>query len=303
MINDRAIKNETNTLQYSQPVVDLIQRRFSCRTYRKDALERDLRAKLGEFAASTSRGPLGYQARFELVATSEQDPKRLRSLGTYGFIQGASAYLVGAMDREHFGPEDFGYLLEKIILYATELGLGTCWLGGTFTKSSFAQKIHAQPHELVPAVSPAGYIAEKPRRIETWLKSRKGTKRRRSWEQLFFDSEFGLPLESEDLDGYGEALEMVRLGPSASNRQPWRVIKNGDVFHFYLQRTPGYRKNILSRWTTVADLQRIDMGIAMCHFELTARELGLDGSWVKQEPQIELPDDHTEYTVSWAAQN
>jgi nitroreductase len=303
MIDDLAIKKEANSLQSSQPVVDLIQRRFSCRTYRKDALADDLRVKLGEFAATATRGPLEHSARFELLANSEQDPKRLRSLGTYGFIQGASAYLVGAMDRDRFSPEDFGYLLEKIVLFATDLGLGTCWLGGTFTKSSFAKKINAQAHEVVPAVSPVGYIADKPRRIETWLKRSRGTKQRRSWSQLFFDASFENPLGHEHLDGYTEALEMVRLGPSASNRQPWRVIKNGDVFHFYLQRTPGYRKNILSRWTTVADLQRIDMGIAMCHFELTARELGLDGSWVKQEPQIELPDDHTEYTVSWAAQN
>jgi nitroreductase len=242
---------------------------------------------------------MGNEARFELVANSEQDPKRLRSLGTYGFIQGASAYLVGAMDRDQFNPEDFGYLLEQIILYATDFGLGTCWLGGTFTKSSFAKKINTQPNEVVPAVSAVGYIAEKPRRIETWLKSRGGTKRRMPWSQLFFLSDFNQPLPDANIDGYVTALEMVRLAPSASNRQPWRVIRSGNLWHFYLQRTPNYRNNLLSRWTTVADLQRMDMGIAMSHFELTALELGLKGQWAVADPQIELPDEHTEYTVSW----
>jgi nitroreductase len=203
------------------------------------------------------------------------------------------------MDLEQFTPEDYGYLLEKIILYATDLGLGTCWLGGTFTKSSFAGKINARPNELVPAVSPVGYIAEKPRRIETWLKSRRGTKRRRSWEEIFFDSEFGNPLPKEDLDGYATVLEMVRLGPSASNRQPWRILKKDNMWHFYLQRTPGYRDNRLTRWTTVADLQRIDMGIAMCHFELTALESGLSGCWSVGEPDMNKLDIHTEYTVTW----
>jgi len=51
----------------------------------------------------------------------------------------------------------------------------------------------------------------------------------------------------------------------------------------------------------VADLQRMDMGIAMSHFEMTAIELELTGSWVIRDPQIELPDAHTEYTVSWIA--
>jgi len=103
------------------------------------------------------------------------------------------------------------------------------------------------------------------------------------------------------LNGCGTALEMVRIAPSASNRQPWRVIKVRDRWHFYLQRTPGYRDNLLSRLTTVADLQRMDMGIAMSHFEMTAIELELTGSWVIRDPQIELPDAHTEYTVSWIA--
>jgi hypothetical protein len=48
-----------------------------------------------------------------------------------------------------------------------------------------------------------------------------------------------------------------------------------------------------------ADLQRVDLGIAMCHFELTARELGLAGRWVVQDPNIAKPDDQTEYIVSW----
>lgn len=296
-----ATNNTSNGPVFSKPVEEVIQQRYSCRTYRREPLSGGLQSKLGTFAASSTRGPLGCQARFELVADSEQEPNKLRSLGTYGFIQGASAYLVGAMDRDNFSPEDYGYLLEKFVLYATDLGLGTCWLGGTFTKSSFASKINAKSNELVPAVSPVGYIAEKPRRIETWLKGRRGTKHRLSWPELFFVGEFGNYLQRGDLDGYGEALEMVRLGPSASNRQPWRILRQGELWHFYLQRTPGYRENRLTRWTTVADLQRIDMGIAMSHFELTARENGLDGSWVVDEPRIQKPDIHTEYTVSWIA--
>jgi hypothetical protein len=119
------------------------------------------------------------------------------------------------------------------------------------------------------------------------------------WSQLFFEDGFSTPLDNEASNGYGTALEMVRLAPSASNRQPWRVIRSGNLWHFYLQRTPNYRNNLLSRWTTVADLQRMDMGIAMSHFELTALELGLKGQWAVADPQIELPDEHTEYTVSW----
>ena len=72
----------------------------------------------------------------------------------------------------------------------------------------------------------------------------------------------------------------------------------GQTFHFYLQRTPGYR-SVLTKLAGVDDMQRIDLGIAMCHFELTARELGLYGRWLLQEPPIDKTDDLMEYSVSW----
>jgi len=41
------------------------------------------------------------------------------------------------------------------------------------------------------------------------------------------------------------------------------------------------------------------MGIAMCHFELAARELGLKGRWAVLDPGLGFPGAHTEYVVSW----
>ena len=288
---------------FSKPVVEIIKQRYSCRTYKPELLEERTRRQLADYAAGVQLGPLGSRARFELIAASENDRKALKSLGTYGFIKGATGYIVGAIKESRYNLEDFGYLLELIILYATDLGLGTCWLGGTFTKSSFARKISAREGELVPGVASLGYIAKNPRKIESILRRTDGTDRRQPWELLFFDREFSEPLPHAGLGKYGKALEMVRLSPSASNRQPWRVLREGNAWHFYLQRTPGYRGSPLVRLTTVADLQRMDMGIAMSHFELTADELGLEGYWQNRDPKIERPDELTEYTVSWVGNN
>ncbi len=79
----------------------------------------------------------------------------------------------------------------------------------------------------------------------------------------------------------------------------WRIIKEGSAWHFYLQRTPGYMTE--EKLTQIADLQRMDMGIAISHFELTARELGLEGRWEMDEPEIEKADELTEYTASWVS--
>jgi hypothetical protein len=90
------------------------------------------------------------------------------------------------------------------------------------------------------------------------------------------------------------------MAPSATNKQPWRIVRRGDDWHFYLVRTKGYGKG--SPWfklLRIADLQRVDLGIAMCHFELVARESGRDGLWVVEDPGLALPAPGIEYTATW----
>lgn len=284
---------------FSKPVSEIIRQRSSCRTYLEQPIEPGLQQKLSDFAAALGPGPLGGTARFRLIAADPGDGNTLRKLGTYGFIKGATAYLVGATQDGEEKLEDFGFLMQKLVLFATDLGLGTCWLGGTFTKSSFAQRIDAQQDELIPAVTPLGYCAPTRRPVDRLIRNRAGSDRRLPVERLFFVEQFGLPLSLSSAGDYAFPLEMVRLAPSASNRQPWRIIQQAQNWHFYLQRTPGYRDSMLNRIFTQADLQRVDMGIAMCHFELTARELGLAGEWLQEDPGVDLPDEFTSYSCTW----
>ncbi|RPI03113.1 MAG: nitroreductase [Ignavibacteriae bacterium] len=282
----------------NKPIEDIIRQRISCRTYLEKPIEEHHRRLLHDFLESIHIGPLGTHARFTLVAATEGDQESLKRLGTYGFIKNPAGFIVGAVEEGPKNLEDYGYLLERAVLYATGLGLGTCWLGGTFTKSRFAKTISAAGTEKVPAVISTGYGASEDN-IRGQLRRQAGAPRRYPAEQLFFDKSFGSVLQGPIEEKYSQILELVRRAPSASNKQPWRIIRNGDAWHFYLQRTAGYGKGSLKFiLLRLADLQRVDMGIAMCHFELAAREFGLQGSWVVDEPKIDLPDD-TEYTVSW----
>lgn len=284
---------------YRKPVTDIIKQRFSCRTYLDKPIAEEKRQRLAEFVSSIKIGPLGAPMRFALIAATEQDRNSLRGLGTYGFIKGATGFIVGAVGPFEKNLEDYGYGMERAILFATDLELGTCWLGGSFTQSSFAKKIAAKDRELVPAVTSIGYISDKSRSGD-WIRQYARSDSRQPRGNLFFQKRFGVPLLPEQADAYAVPLEMVRLGPSASNKQPWRIIKDGNAWHFYLRRTPGYGRGSLTfGLLRLADLQRVDMGIAMSHFQLTASELGLKGQWVIQEPEIEKPDRLTEYTVSW----
>ncbi len=288
-------------MTYAKPITDLIKQRFSCRTYLETPIRERERQRLADFIDAYPIGPFSSPTRFELIAAVEADRKALRGLGTYGFIRNPAGFILGAMGEGQKNLEDFGYAMERIILFATDLGLGTCWLGGSFTKGRFADRISAKGVERVPAVTSVGYISEERSGFGAQIRQRFGdaNRKRYPWERLFFRGGFDVPLSRAEAGAYTSPLEMVRLGPSASNKQPWRIIQSGDAWHFYLQRSPGYRRRWAMKLLNVDDMQRLDMGIAMCHFELTADELGLGGKWRVKDPHIEKPDELTEYIVSW----
>ena len=276
----------------------LIDRRYSCRTYLERPISEADREALTTYMASKTTGPLGSSVRFGLIAASLDDAGALRRLGTYGFIKGASGYIVGAVRKGPGDLEDYGYLLEEVILRATELGLGTCWLGGTFTRSSFTSRFGGIARdEIMPAVVSTGYPGDDG--AERIREREEGT-RRFPPDELFFAGEFDRPLGRERRDGYDEALEAVRMAPSATNKQPWRIVRRDDDWHFYLVRTKGYGKGSpFFKVLRIADLQRVDLGIAMCHFELVARECGRAGRWVMDDPGLALPGPGIEYTATW----
>ncbi|MCP4539575.1 MAG: nitroreductase [Chloroflexi bacterium] len=284
-------------MQYNKPITDIIKQRFSCRMYQETLIAKEKQQQLKDFLSSLQTGPFGNRVRFELVAATPQDQNTLKGLGTYGFIKNPTGFIISAVTDADKELEDLGYLMECIILFATDIGLGTCWLGGSFTKSRFAKSISAKKGESVPIVTSIGYMAYGSE--DDRIRQRVGGARRQPWDTMFFDRQFGKPLSHDVAGAYGVPLEMVRLGPSASNKQPWRIIKDGNDCHFYVQRSPKYRSGWLVKLLKVADMQRIDMGIAMSHFELAANELGLTGEWQIREPRIAKPDELTEYTVSW----
>ena len=285
-------------MRYDRPITEVIAQRFSCRTYLDTPIADEKRQALEAFLGQIKTGPFGAATRFKLVAATEQDRSALRGLGTYGFIRGATGFILGTVGRGEKNLEDFGYRMEEAILYATALELGTCWLGGTFSKSGFASKMDLREGEVMPCVTSIGYISDRRGFVDRLVRGVAGAHSRMGWARLFFDRYFGLPLPPEAAGAYAGPLEMVRLGPSASNKQPWRVVKDDGVWHFYLQRTPGYLQGVDGRFV-VADLQRVDLGIALCHFELSACEAGLAGRWVVDEPDLETPGGLTEYTASW----
>ena len=282
-------------MTYQSKITDLIPKRRSCRSYGDQAIEAEKIEKLSRFFNNLEKPVWGNAPRFEIVNVGP--PGKGRMPGTYGTIKGAGYFLLGAMERGHRDMEDFGYLFEQIILFATELDLATCWIGLTFARGPLADKINLTPEETIPCVTPLGYSANRRSIFDAVTQTTLGSTKRKPWKNIFFNGTWDTPLDQQTADDYEIPLEMLRLAPSATNKQPWRIVKNKGIYHFFLQRAAGYDKMT----SGAADLQRVDMGIAMCHFEMAAKEQNLSGGWIETDAwPVALPK-KCEYIVSWQA--
>lgn len=279
-------------MNFSHSVIDIIKRRKSKRTYISKILPPDIVDVIKLLLNTYTEGFFGNKIKFYIIEKESASENQKVKLGTYGFISGARYFIAGEAKKNNYVFEDFGYLMEKIILHLSDMNLGTCWLGGTFSRSAFARAADTDKDSIIPCVTPVGYATDTKTIKERLIRYGAKADSRKAWEELFYCESFSNPLNKDIALKYELPLEMVRLAPSASNKQPWRILKTGNDYHFYLKRTPGYNKYFKN-----IDLQKIDLGIAMAHFELSCTELGLKGSW-KVNPQIVISHD-VEYIVSW----
>jgi hypothetical protein len=238
----------------------------------------------------------GGNPRFQLISIPDFNPEENIKIGTYGFIKGAQEFIAGATDIAEYNLENYGYIFEAIILAASDLNLGTCWLGGTFSRSQFSEFIQLKNEERIPAISPVGYPTTR-RLKEKFIRSIAKAKVRKPWEQLFFNGDFDSQIEQDKIGNYKTVLEMVRIGPSAGNKQPWIILKEKEqnVFHFFVKYSDDKKISAYNQFV------RLDIGIAVCHFDLSVKELGLIGKWEFSKPNFEHPKE-LKYIITWIGQ-
>lgn len=265
-------------------MMELIRQRRSVRTFDGRAFRPEDARKILDYAEEAN-SPYDLPIHWKILSAKEHGL-------TSPVISGTDTFILGKMRRAPHAEEAFGFAFERIVLYAESLGIGTTWIAGTMNRPAFEKAIALQEGEVMPCVSPLGYPAAKMSLRESLM--RKGVKADSRFEfpELFFDGGFDRPLSEAAAGENAQALEMVRWAPSAVNKQPWRVVMTERAAHFYEKKSKGYIDR--SGW----DLQKIDMGIALCHFacgfEERQRPLRLDIA----DPGLPTPKE-TEYIASY----
>lgn len=263
-----------------------IEKRVSVRTYRPETPSKEV---LDEFASRLSaiKSPFAVPVTFKLL---DAEASHVSS----PVIIGATTYLAAKAPRRPGMEEAFGYAFEQAVLEATDMGLSTVWLAATIDRPAFEHAIDLGPDEAMPAVSPLGYAADKRSLREIAMRRGMKSDERAPFESLFFSDDFGHPLSESEAGIWKTPLEMVRKAPSATNKQPWRAVVQDENVHFFEQKTRGYAKGGV-------DIQKVDLGIAICHFEIATEETGYVGRIVREDPGIIAPDG-CDYIATWERQ-
>ncbi|MCH5262075.1 MAG: nitroreductase family protein [Lachnospiraceae bacterium] len=265
-------------------ITELIRTRRSVRTFDGRELTKEDVDKLSAFMEKT-QNPYNIPVEFRLLDAKEQGL-------TCPVVSGTNLYVGVKIKRVPHAEEAFGYSVERFVLYAWSLGIGTVWIGGTMGRDAFERAIALGEDEMMPCVSPLGYPAKKMALKESMMRKAVKADSRLPFETLFFDGAFDVPLTTEKAGSLAELLEMVRWAPSAVNKQPWRAVVQGNAVHFYLKRNKGFISD------ATGDLQKTDLGIALCHFALVAEKCGFELNFSINDPEI-ATDSNTEYIGSY----
>ncbi len=163
---------------------------------------------------------------------------------TYGMFSNVRSMLLlkGMADMPDL-KEKIGYYGEDLALFLTGMGLGTCWVGGTYDKEA----LDVRPDEELVCVLLVGKV-KKASVKEKLLRSTLRGKVKSMQERMIADR----PLPQWVRDG----MQAVLLAPSARNSQK-------TIFHFEngqisAQIEDDYRFDL------------VDLGIAKKHFEIEA---------------------------------
>ncbi len=120
-------------------VSEAIRRRCSCRNYADRPLDKKQLDMILEAARQAPSAKNLQDWRFVVVTDKATKKKLAVAANGQTFIENAGAIIVACTISDHvmrcgqaIGPIDVSIAIEHMCLQATELGLGTCWIGSFY---------------------------------------------------------------------------------------------------------------------------------------------------------------------------
>lgn len=231
---------------------DAMKTRISRRAYLQQPMDAGTAGRVGTLVDEVNQRS-GLSLRFVTDGTPA-----LSAVASKGMFSGAPSYIALIGPDSPAGRTACGYYGEQLLLECVALGLGTCWVAGTYKKESvLTQCAPAQGEALFGVLAvglcPAGQTAKER------LLSLAIHKKQVPYTQMIAQTAAPLAPALE------QALKELERAPSALNKHSPRF---------------SYENGMLSAWVEQPDSQQsLDLGIAKFHIQMSLAAQGISLQW------------------------
>lgn len=239
--------------------VDFLRSRHSVRSFTAEPLSAEAVKSIKAEITMINTHEAGMH--FELVC---DDPSPFSGFkASYGMFKGVRNYVAAVADISF--PDAYeraGYFGEQIAMKAVSLGLGTCFVAGTFDASKV--KVVLRVDRKILFIIALGYPAEKKQTFMSSMAMKMAHLHDKDAYDFFVpgsDPDYSLDDALADMPWLENGLKGLACAPSSLNRQPVR-IKPVETDPFY----SGERMSVAAFVSDSADKNLIDLGIGKFNF-------------------------------------
>jgi nitroreductase len=163
-------------------IIEIIKKRQSCRTYSHVALRPADKKNLESYIIDDGKGIENEVVDFRIIEKNNAD-KQMKL--DYGMIKGHNTYILGTAKSATASRVNYGYLMEKVVLKATEMNLSTCWIGAF--DSTYFNEVSIEDGFDIPGIIIVGYSDDKPTYQDKFLRFSVNASKRQGWDKMYFN--------------------------------------------------------------------------------------------------------------------
>ena len=216
-------------MQVKMDIYEAMRARHSVRAYEQKEIEGEIKDMLEDKIAE-----LNGRSGLHIQLITHESKAFDSPMAHYGKFSGVTDYIAMIGKKDADLEEKCGYYGEKLVLFAQQLGLNTCWVAMTYSRIKTAYKLDAGEKLCIVIAIGYGKTQGVPHKSKA-------------------------PSEVTDMgdvpEWFKKGVEAALLAPTAVNQQKFFFsLDNGRV----------------SARAGRGFYSKIDLGIAKCHFELGA---------------------------------
>ena len=211
-------------------LLDAVKQRHSVRKYKEQPLGKSVKAVLQRKIDECNN-----ESGLHIQLVTDEPKAFSGKIAHYGSFSGVTNYIAIVGKRSADLEEKSGYYGEKLVLFAQQLGLNTCWVALTYSKIKGAYEV--KPGEKLVIVIALGYGD-----------NQGGPHKSKTIDQV-------CKVQGEMPDWFKNGMEAVLLAPTAINQQKFTFTFSGKC---------------VKAKAGIGPCSKIDLGIAKYHFEIGA---------------------------------